>query len=265
MVPTEWSGGPAGPHGSPSPPPGPADAPPPPAPRPARAVAARLMLHLLFLLVAVAALGAYEHFKLHGQSAPSLASLLAAAGFGFAPVRALARELLAIEGRLLHLLHGVGGLALVGLAAGGFVSGGPVLTRAALAPFAIMGAAQAMMHPNHPRSPEQAAALRRFVASLPEVERFARSGDLDSPAKVRGAIAVMADLVSKAQLLGETELRGDPGFQAALRRVGARFGLSLGLDVVDQAVARLSASPSAARALPDLRRRLGAARAAIER
>ena len=116
-------------------------------------------------------------------------------------------ELFAIEGKVLHLVHGIGGLALGGLALGGVISGGPLLTHAALAPFAIMGAAQAVMHQDHPRNPEQADALRRFATSLPEVEQFTNSGDLTSPANVRRAVAVLTDLVTKAQVLGETELR----------------------------------------------------------
>ena len=230
----------------------------------ARSILARVLLHAGFLLIAVVALGAYEHFKVHGESTASLASLLAAAGFGFAPVRAITRELFAIEGKVLHLVHGIGGLALFGLALGGYISGGPVLTHAALAPFAIMGAAQAMMHPDHPRNAEQAEALRRFVASLPEVEQFTKSGDLSSPANVRRAMVVLTDLVAKAQALGETELRADPGFQSALQRVTTRFGVSLELDAVDRTLAELSRNPAAASALPELRKRLAAARKTVE-
>jgi hypothetical protein len=229
-----------------------------------RSIAGKVLLHGMFLLIAVVAFAAYEHFKLHGEPAQSLASLLAAAGFGLAPVRAVVRELLAIEGRVLHLVHGVGGLALVGLALGGIISGGPLLTHAALAPFAIMGAAQAIMHQDHPRSPEQAEALRRFATSLPEVEQFTKSGDLTSPANMRRAIAVLTDLVAKAQALGETELQSDPGFQNALTRVTTRFGLSLGLDAVDRAITGLSANPAAASALPELRKQLAAARETVE-
>ena len=228
-----------------------------------RSIVGKILLHAGFLLVAVIAFGAYEHFKLNGESTPSLVSLAAAAGFGFAPVRALLRELFAIEGKLLHLVHGIGGLALGGMALGGAVSGGPLLTHAALAPFAIMGAAQAMMHQDHPRSPAQAEALRRFAASLPEVEQFTK-GNLTSPANARRAVAVLTDLVSKAQALGATELQSDPGFQSALRRVTTRFGLSLGLDTVDQAIAKLSANPAVAAALPGLRKQLAAARKTVE-
>jgi len=208
---------------------------------------------------------AHEHFALHGQSMPSLASLLAAVGFALAPVRALARELLAIEGKVLHLLHGIGGLALLGLTLGGVISGGPVLTHAAMAPFAIMGAAQALMHQDHPRSREQAEALRRFATSLPEVQQLTSSSDLTSPANVQRAIAVLTDLVAKAQLLGETELRADPGFQSALRRTTTRFGLSLGLDSIDRAIRKLSANPAAPPALADLQKRLASARKSIEK
>ena len=237
----------------------------PSAPRPpARSIVGKVLLHGAFLLIAAIAFAAYEHFKLHGESAQSLASLLAAAGFGLAPVRALMSELLAIEGKMLHLVHLGGGLALSGLALGGVISGGPLLTHAALAPFAIMGAAQAIMHQDHPRNQEQAEALRRFATSLPEVEQFTQSGDLTSPANVHRAIAILTDLVAKAQVLGETELRSDPGFQSALRRVTARFGLSLGLDMVDRAIAGLSANPAAAGALPELRKRLAAVRKEIK-
>lgn len=153
------------------------------APRPpARSIVGRVLLHGVFLLTTVVAFAAYEHFKLHEESAQSLASLLAAAGFGLAPLRALVRELLAIEGKMLPAVHAGGGLALSGLALGGVISGGPLLTHAALAPFTIMGAAQAVMHQDHPRSPEQAEALRRFATSLPEVEQFTKSGELTSAA-----------------------------------------------------------------------------------
>lgn len=229
-----------------------------------RSIVGRFLLHVGFLLIAAVALGAYEHFKLHRESTQSLASLAAAAGFGFAPLRALVSELFAIEGKVLHLVHGIGGLALGGLALGGVISGGPLLTHAALAPFAIMGAAQAVMHQDHPHNPEQAAALRHFATSLPEVEQFTNSGDLTSPANVRRAVAVLTDLVTKAQVLGETELRSDPGFQNALSRTTTRFGLSLGLDAVDQMLDQLSTNPVAASAIPGLRKQLTAARKSIE-
>ncbi len=226
-----------------------------------RTVLGRILLHLGFLAVAVVAYGAHEHFRLNGESKPALVSLLVAAGFGLAPLRLIVHELFAIEGKIAHALHGLGGLALIGLTAGGAVSGGPLLTHSAMAPFAIMGAAQALMH--HPRNQEQAVALRTFATSIPEVAQFASSRDLGSPANIRRAVIVLTDLLTKAQALGETELRSDPGFQDALRTATARFGVSLGLDAADRAIGKLGASPAGARAVPELRRRLAAARRAV--
>lgn len=236
---------------------------PPSRPRPP--LVARILLHGFLLALAVAAFAAYEHFKIRGESHLSLASLLVAIGVGLMPLRALAREVLAIEGKALHLEHGLGGLGVLALTAGGVISGGPVLTHAALAPFAIMGAAQAVMHQDHPRNAEQAKALRRFATSLPEVRQLTESSNLASPESVRRAVAVLSDLLAKAEVLGETELRSDPGFQAALRRTMTRFGVSLGLDTVDQAIGKLSQNPEAASAVPELRKHLAAARRAVDR
>ena len=229
------------------------------------AIAAKVLFHGMMLVIAAIAFVAYEHFKIRGESTQSLACLLTTAGCGLLPVRALMRELFMLEGKVLHLVHGVGGLVFSGLALGGFISGGPMLTHAALAPFAIMGAAQAIMHQNHPRNPEQAEALRRFATSLPEVERFTKDSDLTSPANVSRAIAVLTDLMAKAQALGETELRSDPGFQSALGQATSRFGLSLALDTVDRAISKLSANPAAAKMLPTLRKQLANARKTIEK
>ncbi|MGE5180321.1 MAG: hypothetical protein ACM3PF_14640, partial [Bacteroidota bacterium] len=136
-----------------------------------------------------------------------------------------------------------------------------VLTGAALAPFQIMGAAQAVMHQNHPRNARQAAALQRFASSLPEVAQFASGKNLASPANAARAVAVLSDIIGKAQALGATELDSDPGFQNALARVSTRFGANMGLDAVDLALSKLAvANPSAARAVPGLRRRLVSAR-----
>lgn len=220
----------------------------------------RLALHAGALALAAAAFAAHEHLELQGASTASTASLVAAAVLGFAPVRALVGELFALEGKLLHLVHGVGGLGLLGLALGGAVSGRPLLDRAALAPLALMGAPQALLHADHPRTAEQAAALRRFVASLPETRQLARA-ELRSPADARRAVAALGDLIGKAQALGETELASDPGFRGAM----ARLGLSLGLDTVDDGLTRLGQSPAAARSLPELRRRLAAARSTVAR
>ena len=131
-----------------------------------------------------------------------------------------------------------------------------------MAPFAIMAAAQAVMHQDHPRNAKQAVALRRFATSLPEVAQFA-GGNLSSPENARRAVAVLSDIVAKAQALGQTELESDPRFQSALGQVSTRFGANLGLDAVDLALPKLATNPAAAGAVPELRRRLAAARGTI--
>lgn len=225
-----------------------------------RSTALRVLMHAGFLLVAVGCLAAYEHFSVEGQSRASIVSLIAAAGFGFAPLRDLIRVAFRVEGRALHAVHLVGGLGLLALPLTGVVSGTPVLTHAAMAPFAIMGAAQALMHANHPRNGAQAAALQQFVSSLPEVAALSSGRALSSPANAARAVAVLTDVVAKAQALGETELQSDPGFQSALRQVSARFGTNLGLDAVDAALNRLAANPATAAAVPKLRQQVAAAR-----
>ena len=233
-----------------------------PVERPApRRVFRRILFHCLLLLLASVAFVGYEHFKLNGQSTQALVSLVGAGVLALVPVRALIGELFAIEGKALHVLHGIGGLAFVGLAAGGVISGQPLLNHAAMAPFAIMGAAQAVMHQNHPRNAKQAEALRRFATSLPEVAEFTSARDLTSPQNVARAVRVLNDLISKAEALGETELEADPNFQSAWTRATARSGLTLGLDVVDQGINRLAADPAAAAFVPELRQRLAKARA----
>jgi hypothetical protein len=226
-------------------------------------VAARILLHGGFLLIAVGCFAAYEHFKIEGQSGASLASLVAAAGFGFAPVRDLVRVVFGIEGKVLHLVHGLGGVALLALPPAGVVSGAPVLTHAAMAPFAIMGAAQAVMHQDHPRNARQAAALQRFAASLPEVAQFAGAKNLASPENAKRAVAVLSDILAKAQALGEAELQSGGGFQSVLRQVCTRFGANLGLDAVGLALAKLAANPGTAGAVPELREQLAVARRTI--
>ncbi|HZP48331.1 MAG TPA: hypothetical protein VFB07_07355 [Vicinamibacterales bacterium] len=239
---------------------------PPPAPRRSAArVVTRIILHAASLLLGVAAFVAHEHFAVEGDSTSSLVCLVAAAIFVLLPLRAALGALFGLEGRVLHALHGVGSLALVGLTLTGAVSGAPLLPHAALAPFAIMGAAQAVMHQGQPRNAEQAAAMRRFAASLPEVEQIAGGGNLASPASARRAAAVLGDLIAKAQDLGQTELRSDPGFQSALQAATGRVGLSLGLDAIDRALDTLAGQPAAAAAVPELRRKLAAARKTIQR
>jgi hypothetical protein len=227
---------------------------------PPRRLFRRILLHCLSLLLAAGAFVAYQHFKLNGHSTQALVSLVAAGVLAFAPARALIGELFAIEGKVLHALHGIGGLAFVGLGAAGVISGQPLLNHAAMAPFALMGAAQAVMHQNHPRNAKQAEALRRFATSLPEVAEFTSSANLTSPENVTRAVRVLNDLISKAEALGETELEADPAFQSAWARATTRTGLTLGLDSADQAINRLAANPAAAPAVPELRRRLAKAR-----
>ena len=220
----------------------------------------KLALHAFFVALALGLFIAYEHLALRGQSPQSLACLIGAAGFGFAPLRAMLGALFSLERKVLHVLHGVGGLLLVSLPIVGIVGGGPLLTHAAMAPFAIMGAAQALMHADHPRDAEQAAAMKRFASSLPEVERLTRGGYLASPENAASAVAVLTDLIAKAQALGETELRADPGFQSALRQATTRFGLTLSLDAAEKAIAQLAANPAAASKVPALRKELEQAR-----
>jgi hypothetical protein len=226
------------------------------------AIAGRVLLHGVLLLLGLGAYVAHEHFARAGASTASLVSLVASGILCLSPARALLHELFAVEGKVLHLAHGVGGLAVVGLTLGGAMSGGPLLSHAALAPFAMMGAAQALMHSNHPRNAEEAAAIRRFATSLPEVEQFTK-GNLSSPANAQRAVAVLADLVGKAQALGQIELNADPEFQGALRQTTARVGLSLSLDVIDRAIDTLAGNPAAAAAVPDLRRRVAAVRKTV--
>lgn len=220
----------------------------------------RILLHGVSLVLAAGAYVAYQHFKLQGQSTPATASLVAAGLFAFSPVRALIGEFFSLEGKFLHAFHGLGALGLVGLAGGGVIEGNGLMSHAAMAPFGIMGAAQALMHQDHPRNAQQAEALRRFASSLPEVAQFTQSGSLTSPANAARAVAVLQDLIGKAEALGETELKADPNFQSALAQATIRTGLTLGLDSIDQAINKLAADPATAAAVPDLRRRLAQAR-----
>lgn len=225
-----------------------------------RRIVRRLLLHCALLLLAGVAFVAHEHFRLAGQSTASLVTLTVAGLLALAPVRAIAGEVFSISGHALHAVHGLGALAFVGLAASGVFSGAPLLQHTAMAPFAIMGAAQAVMHQNHPRNAKQAEALRRFASSLPEVAQFTQSRDLTSPENIARAVRVLNDLITKAEALGETELEADPNFQSAWAQATTRTGLTLGLDVADQAINRLAENPAAAAAVPGLRARLAQAR-----
>jgi hypothetical protein len=231
--------------------------------RPPRSLLGRILLHCLLLIGAAVAFVAHEHYKLAGNSPAAMVSLVAGGLLALSPVRALLGELFSIPGKMLHAFHGLGGLALVGLVGTGVISGAPLLNHAAMAPFAIMGAAQAIMHQDHPRNAEQAAALRRFATSLPEVAQFTQSGDLTNPANAARAVAVLQDLISKAEALGETELRADPAFQSAWAQATTRTGLTLGLDNIDQAINRLAQNPATASAVPELRQQLAQARSVV--
>jgi hypothetical protein len=225
-------------------------------------VVLRVLLHVLSLLVAIACFAAWAHFKVAGQHTSALVSLVAAGLFAITPVRDVARIFFAVEGRTLHLVHGLGGLALIALPLTGVVSGGRVLTRAAEAPFAIMGAAQAMMHSTQPRNAAQAAAMQQFASSIPEVAQFAGT-DLSKPENAERAMCVLTDLVGKAQVLGQTELDADPNFQSALQQVSTRMGASLGLDAVDVTLNKLAENPATAPAVPKLREQVAKVRAML--
>lgn len=231
-----------------------------PAPRPANRVLRHVVVNVLALVFAAVAFIAYEHYKLTGKSMPALVSLAAAALLGFIPVRHVIGALFSVEGKVMHGLHGLGGVALMGLAAGGVISGAPLMSHAAKAPFAMMGAAQALMHSNHPRNAAQAEAIRRFVTSLPEVEAVAKAGNSHSPQDAAKAVSALTDLIAKAELLGESELDADPEFQSAWARASTRTGLSLGLDSIDHAINQLAKNPAEAAQVAQLRRRLAQAR-----
>lgn len=225
---------------------------------------ARHLLHWVLGWAGAAALFVgYEHLQLNGEALPAYACLAGSALLVLSPVKALLHRLLSLDRGVMHIAHAIGGLGLIALPVTGMVSGTPLLTHAALAPFAIMGAAQALMHSDHPRNAAQAAALRNFATSLPEVEQFTRSRDFASPANVARAVPVLTDLISKAQVLGETELQSDPGFQSAWQQVGMRTGIDLGLDSIDRSIDAMAKSPAGAAAAPALRARLAQARRAL--
>jgi hypothetical protein len=232
-------------------------------PRPGPTLPGRLLRDLICLLGAVTGFIAYEHFKLNGNSSLSLTCLILAALLVLVPIRALLGTLFALERGVLHLFHGVGALALLALPITGIISGAPLMTHAAMTPFAIMGAAQAVMHQNHPRNRAQAEALRRFSESLPEVALFSNPATLSTPARAAQAAAVLKDLLAKAEALGRTELDADPGSQAALKSATLRTGLNLSLDAIDHSLNVMAENPLTASMVPPLRHQLEHARATI--
>ncbi len=225
---------------------------------------ARHMLHWILAAVGATALFvAYQHLKINGAAVPAYVCLAGAALLALSPLKALVHAMFTVERGAMHLVHVVAGLALMALPISGLVSGTPVLTHAALAPFAMMGAAQALMHSNKPRNAAQAQAIRNFATSLPEVAQFTNSRDFTSPANIQRAVTVLGDLLSKAQALGESELQADPQFQSALRQVGVRTGLNLGLDAIDHSIDVMARNPQGAPAARALRARLAEVRRSV--
>ena len=229
--------------------------------RPSRGILWHLIVNVSALVLAGVAFVVYQHYKLAGESTAALVSLAAAALLAFIPIRHVIGAVFALEGKVMHGLHGLGGLALMGFAAGGVISGAPLLNHAAQAPFAIMGAAQALMHSDHPRNAQQADAIRRFVTSLPQVEAVAQAAHSHSPQDAAKAVNALTDLITKAEAVGETELDADPAFQSAWTRASTRTGLSLGLDSIEHAINQLAKNPAAATQVAELRRKLAQARA----
>src|SRR5579872_2319420 len=79
-------------------------------PRPAwQSAGLRLLLHAVFLVIAVGCFFAYLHLRVGDNPKLSMASLIGAGVFGFAPIRDILRLVFRIEGTALHLAHIVGG------------------------------------------------------------------------------------------------------------------------------------------------------------
>ena len=234
-----------------------------PQPTRRRPLAGHLLHWVLSLVGAAALFVAYQHLQINGAALSAYGCLAGAALLALSPLKALLHGVFTVERGVMHLMHVVAGLGLVALPLSGLVSGTPVLTHAALAPFAMMGAAQALMHSNEPRNTAESRAMRSFVSSLPEVAQFSSGRDFTSPAAVKRAVSVLGDLISKAQTLGESELEADPGFRSALKQVGVRTGLSLSLDAISHSIDVMGRSPAAAAAAPALRARLAQVRRSI--
>ena len=75
-------------------------------------IVGRLLLHAVFLVIAIACLAGYEHFRVAGRTDASVACLVAAGLFGFAPLRDLLGLVFGLGGRALHLVHALGALGL---------------------------------------------------------------------------------------------------------------------------------------------------------
>jgi hypothetical protein len=223
----------------------------------------RVLLHLVFLVVAVACFALYQHFKVAGRSDLALGYLVAAAVFALLPLRDLLHVVFGVGGAALHLVHAVGSLILIAVPLSGFVSGTPLLTNTAMAPFAVMGAAQALMHGDHPRNAKQAEAMQSFASSLPALRGVSDGRQLATPAGARRAVVILSDIITKAQALGQTELQSDPRYRSALGQASAGFGAKLGLDAVEGVLGKLAANPATASYVPKLREQLASARRTI--
>ena len=71
---------------------------------------------------------------------------------------------------------------------------------------------------------------------------------------------MLADIIGKAQVLGQTELDADPNYQSALQQASTRIGTNLGLDAVDVILNKLAADPATAAAVPQLRQQVAKVR-----
>ncbi len=192
----------------------------------------RLLLRLLALGISVGFYLANRHYRLTGQSEPAMWALGGAVVFGYAA------------------LHGVfGRLRSFGLAAAavlgalGYWKGGPTVGQGAQSAFAVMAAMQTLTHQDHPRSAQQATALRDFAQSLPAVAQFA-GGDLTSPENAARAMRVIGNILAKAERLGATEMAADPKYRSAVHELTVRAGLSIGLDSIDEALQRYLGNPT---------------------
>ncbi len=230
-------------------------------PQRSRSLWLSVLIHAASFIAGLCCLAAWRVLRLDGNSAASMGALVAAGLLLLSSLHLVLDAVFALERRLRHAVHLVAGLGFAGLAAGGHLNHLPVLNDAALAPFAMFGAVQALMHSGQPRNPEQAAALQHFLSGVREIEGLDFSGR--SLEGTQHTAAVLKDLVTRAQVLGPTELRSDPGFQSALRQVTARSGLSLGMDNLGGAIDRLASQPGGERAAHELRRELAAARRQI--
>ena len=215
----------------------------------AASASAKLLVHGGALLIALACFAAYGHFKLEGQSTAAMVSLASAAVFGFTPLRGCCASYFASRESAAHRPR-FGQPRAHRAPVSGVVSSRPVLTRAWMAPFAMMGAAQAVMHQNNPRNAKQAAALKQFATSLPEVAQFAGPKDLVAAnAKARRRRAVRHSRQGASLGRDRARIRSGISERAAKPRAIRREPWPRRVDV---ALRNLSGNPAAQSAVPDL-------------